>query len=140
MPALTSCVTASGGFEARRRAPRTSTTGLACTSTTGPSSRDDGHVEDGAEDEHARAWSELWHTARGQPVEVIEERLERIQHPVLKGHPQTELHIALTARVMSDRRWLYAHPRAAVELAWQHRHTQSPLRTLNWLRRPRFGG
>ena len=83
--------------------------------------------------------SDLWRTSRGQPVDVIEDRLRAL--PPFRHHrPEVELHLALTARVMSDPRWLYAHPGAACALAWRHRHAQSPLRTLNWLRRPRFAG
>ncbi len=87
----------------------------------------------------ATAWGELWSTGRGQPVDVIEDQLRSLDTD-RSSHPRQELEVALVARVMSDPRWLYKHPVAGLGLAWRHRKTQSPLRTLKWLRRPRFAG
>ena len=87
----------------------------------------------------AMVWGDLFSTARGQPVDVIEDQLRSL-HADRSSHPRHELEVELVARVMSDHRWLYKHPVAALGLAWRHRRTQSPLRTLTWLRRPRFAG
>ena len=85
------------------------------------------------------AWPELWKSSRGQPIHAIEEQARDLDG-VHGGGATVDLHRALMARVMSDHRWGYRHPLAALALAWRYRSVQSPLRTLNWLRRPRFAG
>jgi len=90
-------------------------------------------------DRQAKAWSELWSTSHGQPVDLVDDQLHAIESYHRK-HPGAELHLALTARVMTDQRWAFKHPLTALGLAWRHRRVQSPLLTLNWLRRPRFAG
>lgn len=89
--------------------------------------------------ERAAAQSALWTTSSGQPIHVIEDQLRSLDG-IHGGGPHLDLHRALTARVLSDHRWGYRHPLAALALAWRYRSVQSPLRTLNWLRRPRFAG
>jgi hypothetical protein len=84
-------------------------------------------------------WTDLWATARDLPLEDIERRL-RARAPHLQVVPEHELYVALTARAMKDPKWLRHHPVDSVRLAWRHRRAQSPLRTLAWLRRPRFAG
>lgn len=84
-------------------------------------------------------WAELVRTAPGRPVEQVEERLRALV-PRHGRDPQAELSLSLTARVLVDPRWLRHHPLAACSLAWRHRRVRSPLRTLLWLRRPRFAG
>lgn len=81
----------------------------------------------------AALWEQLWATGRGRPVADIEAELRSLG-------TLDERRCALTARVMSDPRWLRHHPWQAVRLAWRHRRSQSPLRTLRWLHRPRFAG
>jgi hypothetical protein len=48
--------------------------------------------------------------------------------------------IALMARVLTDRHWARKHPVAATALAWKHRDSRSPRRSLRWLWKPRFSG
>jgi hypothetical protein len=93
----------------------------------------------GQSDADRAALAELWGTSRGQPVSAIESQLTALL-PIPFDYPGVRLHVAMTTRVLSDRHWLYRHPLAAVGFAWRHRHVQSPWRTLNWLRRPRFAG
>ncbi|WP_345529466.1 CPCC family cysteine-rich protein [Nocardioides endophyticus] len=81
----------------------------------------------------------LWESSRGQPIHVVEDQLRNLDG-IHNGGLHAELHRALIARVLSDHRWGFKHPLAALALAWRYRSVQSPLRTLNWLRRPRFAG
>lgn len=57
-------------------------------------------------DRQATARSDLWSTSRGQPVSLIEDQLHALgsHYP---GYPGAELNVALTARVMTDKQWLY---------------------------------
>lgn len=87
----------------------------------------------------SQGWEDLWSTARGQPIPVVEGQLRDLGH-YPDGDPDAELALAMTARVISDPHWVYKHPADALVLAWRHRKVQSPLRMLNWLRRPRFAG
>lgn len=48
--------------------------------------------------------------------------------------------VALMARFVSDKRWAWKHPIAAVALAWKHRASRAPHRSLLWLARPRIIG
>lgn len=48
--------------------------------------------------------------------------------------------VALLARFLSDKRWLWKHPIAAIALAWRHRAASATHRTLLSLARPRITG
>lgn len=84
-------------------------------------------------------WVELHRTARGQPVGVIVEQLRALGGHEY-DHPLTELGRELTARVISNPRWLYRHPVDSLLLAWRYRALRRPWRTLAWMRRPRYVG
>jgi hypothetical protein len=90
-------------------------------------------------DQQATALSDLWSTSSGRPVGLLEEQLKGFEF-YDPGSDRGELSIRLTARIMSDQRWVYKHPLAALKIAWRYRRAQSPLRTLRWLCRPRFAG
>ena len=88
---------------------------------------------------HHQQLTELHRTAHGQPVAVIAERLRALEHHG-QDDPGSELGRELTARVLSNRRWLTRHPVDSVWLAWRYRTVRRPWRTIAWLRRPRFAG
>lgn len=84
-----------------------------------------------------KAWADLHRTARGQPIEVIAERLRSTEG---LGYEHRELGRELTARVISNPRWLYRHPLDSLHLAWRYRGVLHPWRTLRWLHAPRSIG
>jgi hypothetical protein len=88
---------------------------------------------------HHEDWVELNRTGRGQSVGVIVEKLRALERHDYDG-PHGELGRELTARVISNRRWLYRHPVDSWLLAWRYRAVRRPWRTLAWLRRPRYAG
>ena len=57
-----------------------------------------------------------------------------------QGTRLREVDVALMARFVSDKRWVWKHPIAGVALAWKHRSSRAPLRSLLWLARPRITG
>ena len=84
-------------------------------------------------------WHELHRTGHGQPIEDIAERLRSLsagQH----DFPDEELRHQLTARVISNRHWLYRHPVDSIRLAWTYLSVRKPWKTLRWLNRPRWIG
>ncbi|HWJ10193.1 MAG TPA: hypothetical protein VNS46_12505, partial [Nocardioides sp.] len=83
-------------------------------------------------------WSDLFRYGRGQPVEVVVARLRALAEPY--DDARSELGRQVTARFISNPRWLYRHPVDSLLLAWRCRAVRSPLRTLAQLRRPRFAG
>lgn len=89
--------------------------------------------------DHTAALLDLWKSSRGEPIQIIEDRLRDLEQ-LHEGGDRADLPRALMARVMSDPRWGYKHPLAALALAWRYRSVQSPLRTVSWLLRPRFAG
>jgi hypothetical protein len=84
-------------------------------------------------------WAELRRTGRGQAVEVIVAQLRALESGEY-DHPQSELGRELTARVISNRHWLYRHPVDSFLLAWRYRAVRRPWRTLAWLRSPQYAG
>lgn len=82
-------------------------------------------------------WRDLHRTALGQPIETVLERLRTFDD---YDHPEAELGRQMTARVLSDPRWLYRHPVDSLRLAWTYRAVRRPWQTIIWLRRPRFAG
>ncbi len=99
------------------------------------------HMEHFAEEEARRqeSWRELHRTGRGQPVALIADRLRDLSS-VTGDHPEQVLGRELTARVISNPKWLYRHPADSLHLAWRFRSTRRPWRTLRWLNRPRYVG
>lgn len=57
-----------------------------------------------------------------------------------QGTRLREVDVALMARFVSDKRWVWKHPVAAVALAWKHRASRAPHRSLLLLARPRITG
>jgi hypothetical protein len=91
--------------------------------------------------EHNRDWDALVASAPGRPVADLVAELRALNRaPQLDGHPEIELGLALTARMLSDPRWGRHHPFDTLALAWRHRHARAPHRTLRSLLRPRFAG
>ncbi|MCR1786472.1 hypothetical protein KVF89_28315 [Nocardioides carbamazepini] len=84
-------------------------------------------------------WTDLFRSGRGQPVEVVLDRLRALA-PHEYDDRRSELGCAVLARYISDPRWLYLHPLNAIGLAWRYRAVEHPLRTLGQLRRPRLSG
>lgn len=85
------------------------------------------------------SWLELHRTGAGQPVDLIADQLRSFE--VHGGErPESALGREMTARVISDPRWLYRHPVDSLRLAWRFRRTRRPWRTLHWLSRPRYAG
>ncbi|GAB7006957.1 hypothetical protein JCM18899A_44300 [Nocardioides sp. AN3] len=84
------------------------------------------------------SWTELHRTGHGQPIDEIAARLRALPGQVDDDDPETELGLQVTARVISDRFWLYRHPIDSFRLAWRYRATRRPWRTIGALRRPRF--
>jgi hypothetical protein len=85
------------------------------------------------------AWRDLHRTGRDQPVDVITQRLRELTDREGE-HPQQVLGREMTARVISNPKWLYRHPLDSLHLAWRFRKTRRPWRTLRWLSKPRYVG
>jgi hypothetical protein len=84
-------------------------------------------------------WTDLFRSGRGQPVEVVRDRLRALfERPYDDAH--AELGWEVMARSISNHRWLYRHPLDSLMLAWRYRALQNPLRTIAQIRRPRVAG
>jgi hypothetical protein len=94
---------------------------------------------DAAEERRREGWNELPRTGRGQSGAVLAEQLRALQVRQLDYH-DSELDHQLTARVFSNRFWLYRHPIDSLRLAWRYRAARHPWRTIRWLHRPRWVG
>lgn len=90
------------------------------------------------DDRRHAEWHDLFRSGRGQPVQVVVERLRAVDGG--SADARREFDRETTARIISDRWWLYRHPVDSLLLAWRGRAFRHPLRTLAWLRRPRFAG
>lgn len=80
----------------------------------------------------------LVEAARGREVGEVEGLVRDFARG--QGSRLRAVDVALMARFLSDERWLWKHPVAAVALAWEHRASRAPHRSLLWLARPRFSG
>ena len=83
-------------------------------------------------------WERLWGAARGQDVVEV----ERLIRDWAETHAPwvDEVDVVFMARVMSNAHWFRKHSLSAVALAWKHRRSRPPHRSLLWLWRPRFAG
>lgn len=108
--------------------------------------RDDLREQQQAREDHAAArsragavWEDLLRSGRGQPVDVLAERLRSLSAHSFDD-PHSVLGRELLARFLSDHRWLYRHPFDSMCLAWRYRAVRNPFRTLAQIRRPRLAG
>ena len=96
------------------------------------------HDEDAAEAHFNAEWNRLCTATRAEDV-LSAERLVR-EWADARGVRLAEVDVVLMARVMSDAHWARKHPLSAILLAWKHRRSRPPHRSLLWLWRPRFAG
>ncbi len=89
--------------------------------------------------ERQRAWTDLWRTGRGRPVDALVRELRDLRDPG-SDHPQLDLAREMQARLMSEPRWIYRHPIDSARLVWRYRHVRSPWHIVRGLIRPRFAG
>jgi hypothetical protein len=83
-------------------------------------------------------YARLRDAAHGRDVVEVEHLLRdwaRTYKPHLR-----EIDLVFLARVMSDEHWVRKHPLSAIALAWRHRDSRRPHRSLLWLWKPRFSG
>ena len=89
-------------------------------------------------EEHGRAYAELWRWAPGQEVIEVERRMReftRAYAPYAR-----EVDVVIQSRVMTDPRWGIKHPVSALALAWRFRSERPPRSTLRLFIRPRLAG
>lgn len=80
----------------------------------------------------------LFEAAHGKDMGEVEVLVRDFAHG--QGTRMQAVDVALMARFVSDKRWAWKHPIAAVTLAWKHRASRAPHRSLLWLARPRISG
>ena len=90
------------------------------------------------DEEHGRAYEELWRWAHGREVIEVEHRLREFTGAYAPYAPEVD--VVLQSRVMADPRWGLKHPVRALVLAWRFRGERSPRSTLRFFGRPRFAG